>query len=167
MFCNGCTSCHFSMSNLYSIGLKKELGVAPFTMDLSSCTLLWIWIPTFDHRLHCFYANFFNILKAKMTIEKKNGTCPKIGYLNFGQIHKLNILKKWQVQKFNSHLLSINNKNPYLQIQYHTYKINLAPYHKIIKNGVMLPAKFRKRAYSFQSSLDKYPNPKHDMSIGA
>jgi hypothetical protein len=75
--------------------------------------------------------------------------------------------KKWQVKKFNSYLLSINNKNQYLWIQYHTYKINLAPYHKIIKNGVTLPTKFQKRAYSFPSSLDKHLNPKHDMSIGA
>jgi hypothetical protein len=148
MLCNSCTSCHFSMSNFDSIGLEKELGVAPCLMDLPSFTFffLLIWIPRFDHRLHCFYAKKINVLRAKMTIEKK-GTHPKIGNLNFGQIPKLNIFEKWQVQKFNSYLLSINNKNQYLRIQYHTYKINLTQYHKIIKNGVTLPAKFQKRAY--------------------
>jgi hypothetical protein len=43
--------------------------------------------------VHCFYAKKFNILRAKMTIEKK-GTHPKIGNLNFGQIPKLNIFEK-------------------------------------------------------------------------
>lgn len=71
MLCNGCTSCHFSMSNLYSIGLEKELSVAPFTIDLSSFTFLTI---------DCIVSMqiLFNILKAKMTIEKKMEHVPRL-----------------------------------------------------------------------------------------